>query len=144
MTRRIALYAILTLLIGLAATPLGFAQAPAPMPTPDQNVGSPANTTPASPADTTGVQPTGKIAQIKLIGNKNISTDTVLAVVSEKPGDEFDAAAAERDRVAVSAMGYWTGPAQFAATPDMKGGLDLTFSMTENPVVQAIAFNANT
>ncbi len=137
------------LLIGSA----GRTQVPAPGPAPTTNPvpttapsSDPTATgqTAVAPVDINALQPTGKITQITIIGNKNISTDTIRAEVTEKAGDQFDPAAAERDAAAITALGDWTGPAQFAATPDMKGGLDLTFSVTENPVVQAIVFNANT
>ena len=91
-----------------------------------------------------GPAPTEKIAKITILGNKNISADTIQAVLTEKVGDVFDAQAAEKDRTAVSAMGYWATPAQIADLTDPKGGVDLTFSVVENPVIQSIEFNANT
>ena len=41
-------------------------------------------------------------------------------------------------------MGDWATPAQIADLTDPKGGVDLTFSVVENPVVKDIQFNANT
>ena len=123
------------------------APTPAPVPTTDQSQSNgPAATGPVTtaPVDINALQPTGKITQITIIGNKNIPTSTVQAEVTETVGEQFDPATAERDAAAITALGDWTSPARFAATPDMKGGLDLTFSVTENPVVQAIVFNANT
>jgi outer membrane protein assembly factor BamA len=146
----------MTVFGGLVIAQAGWAQTgvPPPSPTsptqpgpadptqPDLGGARPTGTPPATaPA---GTLPMGKIAKITVLGNKNISTETVLAAVTEKTGDNFDTAAAEQDRLAITALGYWAGQAQLADLTDTKGGVDLTFSVVENPVVQSIQFNANT
>lgn len=129
-------------LSGLAFAHAGWAQGAMP-PT------SPAGT--VQPDQTTGpavtlqdLLPQGTIKQITILGNKNISTDAIQGVMTEKVGDKFDAQTAEKDQAAITAMGYWAAPARYADIGDGKGGVDMTFSVVENPIITAIQFNANT
>jgi outer membrane protein insertion porin family len=113
---------------------------------------APALTVPSTPdAGTTGTTETpqapaltGKIAKITISGNKNISSDAIMAVMSEKVGDEYSQTSAENDREAIRDMGYFNGEVGLTATQDAAGGIDLTYSVTENPVVKKIVFTANT
>ena len=86
----------------------------------------------------------GKIAKITVTGNKNISPDAILAVISQKIGDQYSQTAAENDREAIKDMGYFNGEVGLTATQDPAGGVDVGYSVTENPIVKKIVFTANT
>lgn len=148
-----------------STTPAPAAPAPTdanPTPTPAP---SDANPTPSpAPADSTGAAAdngaagadqsgegefqapaaTGKIAKITISGNKNISTDAIMAVMTEKVGDQYSQTAAENDREAIKDMGYFNGEVGITVTNDPAGGLDINYSVTENPIVKKIVFTANT
>ena len=105
------------------------------------------NTPPASPPPvaTSDVIPlTGKIAHIIVLGTKNIPADAIRAVLTSKVGDAYSPAAAEKDRAAVTGLGVFNGPVALNAVPNSAGGVDLTCTVAENPVVKGIRFTANT
>ena len=86
----------------------------------------------------------GKIAKITITGNKNISTDAIMAVMTQKIGDDYNQSTAENDQDAIKDMGYFNGEVGLTAVQDPAGGVDVTYSVTENPVVKKIVFTANT
>ena len=88
--------------------------------------------------------PTGKIARVSVTGNVNVPARDILAHVAEKAGDTYDAAAASEDQAAIKAMGLFNGDVAVTTTPDPAGGIDVSFKVSENPVVKRIKFTANT
>jgi outer membrane protein insertion porin family len=104
---------------------------PLPTPGPDASMSS----TPS---------PTGRIAKITISGNVNITTGAIMALVSQKVGDPYDLATADKDREAIKNMGYFNGDIGLNPTQDPIGGVDVTYTVVENPVVKTISFTANT
>ena len=84
------------------------------------------------------------ITQIRIQGNVNIKAEDIRAVTSEKIGDLYDQVAAEKDRSAIKGMGDFNGEIGMDTTPDPAGGVDVTFTVGENPVIKIIVFTANT
>jgi outer membrane protein insertion porin family len=109
-----------------------------PVIAPPDNGGNPP--APAGPALT------GKIAQINIVhrGTANISNDAIRAVMKEKVGDQYDPSTAAQDQDAIKGMGYFNGDVTLDATPDPAGGVDMTFTVVENPIIKKIVFSANT
>lgn len=109
---------------------------------------------PAAPAgagqtggDTTASQApalTGRLDNIVIRGNTHITTAAINAVLSQKVGDQYSQDAAEKDREAIKGMGYFNGEVGLSGTQNASGGVDLTYTVTENPIVKSIVFTANT
>ena len=92
-------------------------------------------------------QITGRVSRIAVVGNSNINGDAIRAIVSQaglRLGDAYSAGLADSARDAVKAMGYFNGDVGIAAEPDPAGGVDVAFTVRENPVVKTIKFTANT
>ncbi|MGO8669796.1 MAG: outer membrane protein assembly factor [Capsulimonadaceae bacterium] len=98
--------------------------------------------TPAAPPAATAV--TGRIVKISISGNKNISTQAILSVLSQKTGDQYSSDDTDKDRDAIHEMGYFNGEVGLSVTADPAGGVDETYSVVENPVIKKIVFTANT
>lgn len=64
--------------------------------------------------------------------------------MAEKVGDTYNPAAASKDQAAIKALGLFNGNVGLTTTPDSVGGTDVSFKVSENPVVKAIKFTANT
>ena len=103
-----------------------------------------AGDTPPVPAAASEIIPlTGKIAHITILGNKNVLSDAIRAVLTSKVGDSYRPEAAEKDLAAINAMGVFQKTAGESATA-VPGGVDLVCTVAENPVVKSIRFTANT
>jgi len=92
-------------------------------------------------------QLTGRVSRITVTGNANINGDAIRAVVSQaglRLGDAYSAGLANASRDAVKGMGYFNGDVGIGAEPDPAGGVDVSFTVKENPVVKTIKFTANT
>nr|MDQ2687265.1 BamA/TamA family outer membrane protein [Armatimonadota bacterium] len=96
------------------------------------------NTGPTAP------QLTGKISSIAIVGNVHIVTAAIRAVMAQKVGSPYNAALADKDHDQIKAMGYFNGDVVLNAVPNATGGVDETYTVTENPVVKKIVFTANT
>ena len=86
----------------------------------------------------------GRISAIAIHGNVNITVDAIKAVLAEKVGDDYSAAQANKDRDAIKGMGYFNGDVGVSATLDAAGGVDVSFTVIENPFIKKILFSANT
>ena len=123
---------------------------PAPTPAPPAFNLPPLNLPGAATGDGGGPgapQLTGRVSRITIVGNVNINGDAIRAVVSSaglRLGNAYTAGLADAARDAVKGMGYFNGDVGVGAEPDPAGGVDVTFTVKENPVVQAIKFSANT
>lgn len=89
-------------------------------------------------------EPTGKISRLTITGNVHIPTATILAVITEKVGTPYDPQVAAKDQAAIKAMGLFDGAVGLHTTSDTQGGVDVIFTVKENPVVKKIVFTANT
>lgn len=92
----------------------------------------------------TAPQLTGKLDRIEIKGNVNISTPAIMAVMTQKVGEPYSADSADRDRAAIKNMGYFNGDVVLTATKNATGGIDETYTVTENPLIKKIVFTANT
>lgn len=142
----------LLLSAGLAFTGLApvMAQTPAPLAVPTSpavpTTPAPAPPDTAAPATPPAPQLTGKIAQINIVhkGTAHISNDAIRAVMTEKVGDPYNPTAAQKDQDAIKGMGYFSSDVGLDVTPDPAGGVDLTYTVVENPIIKKIVFTANT
>ena len=127
---------------------------PAPNPNPSKSV--PFTLPPAltAPADGTGSdtapdapQLTGRISRISIIGNQHINDAAIRGVITSaglKLGAPYTAENAASARDAVKAMGYFNGDVGLSGAQDPAGGVDVTFTVKENPLIKTIKFTANT
>jgi outer membrane protein insertion porin family len=109
----------------------------------------PADITGADGADTAGDAPqlTGRISRISIVGNQNINDASIRSVITNAGlhlGDAYTQANAAAARDAVKAMGYFNGDIGLTGAADPAGGVDITFTVKENPIVKTIKFTANT
>lgn len=82
---------------------------------------------------------TGKIAHITILGTKNIPADTVRAVLNLKVGDAYTPAATAKDVAAIKGMGVFNSVTE-AETADHAVGVNVAYTVAENPVVTDIKF----
>lgn len=97
---------------------------------------APGQTPPAAPL-------TGKIAHITIVGTKTIPTNIVRAVLTLKPGDAYTPEAAAKDAAALKGMGVFQTTMSVSASL-VPTGIDLIYTVNENPIVRGIKFTANT
>ncbi len=85
----------------------------------------------------------GRVAEVDLVGASRINRETILAVISTKPGDEVSAERLERDRRAIEALGWFkvVGPPAVSQVP---GGTRVVFVVTEWPLLKTIEIGGNT
>lgn len=106
---------------------------------PDTSAGT--DTAPDAP------QLTGRVSRVLIVGNKNINDVAIRGVITNaglKLGDTYTPANAASARDAIKAMGYFNGDIGLSGTQDPAGGVDITFTVKENPVIKTIKFSANT
>jgi len=103
---------------------------------------------PGAAPDAVGApQITGRVSRIAIIGNTNVSDAAIRAYVTQsglKLGEAYSAPLAEKARDAVKNMGYFNGDVGIGAVADPAGGVDVSFTVKENPIVKTIKFTANT
>lgn len=87
--------------------------------------------------------PTGRITRITVTGNAHVPTSDILAHVTETVGNAYDPASAQKDRDAIKETGVFLD-VRLTDAPDPAGGVDVTFTVSENPIVRAVTFTANT
>lgn len=99
----------------------------------------PAELAPGAPQqDPMGPPP---IVNIEVEGNKSVSSQAILEVVSTRIGDPLLEPRLRRDLQAIFDLGYFTD-VRFA-TPPAPGGIRLVFRVLENPVVESVEFKGN-
>ncbi len=109
----------------------------------------PSLTAPADGSDTAPDAPqlTGRISRILITGNQNINDAAIRGVITAaglKLGAPYTAENAASARDAVKSMGYFNGDVGLAGAQDPAGGVDVTFTVKENPLIKTIKFTANT
>ncbi len=126
--------------------------APGNNPVPATN-GAPTFTVPAlnlpaaAPDEAAAPQLTGRVSRIAIVGNANVSDAAIRAYVTQSGltlGGPYSAGLAEKSRDAVKNMGYFNGDVEIGAVADPAGGVDVSFTVKENPIVKTIKFTANT
>ncbi len=87
-----------------------------------------------------------KISRITVVhrGTVALSDAVVLVSLSQKVGGLYNAAAAQQDTKAIERLGLFQGAVTESASADPSGGVDLTYTVTENPFIKEIRFTANT
>ena len=112
----------------VATAPNGTPAAPNPaVPPPNlgPNLAAPPPTFTTPETNTTAVpQFTGRISLIKIVGNQNITTPAILAVINQsglRLGDAYSAGVATTARDAVKGMGYFSGDVDLSGTQDPGG-----------------------
>lgn len=77
-----------------------------------------------------------KVTQVVITGNRNINKETIENVILLAPGSPYTKAAVEKDREAITALGYFSAvPVRTEDTPD---GVRVIFDVVENPLVKEI------
>jgi len=86
---------------------------------------------------------TGKtIANISISDNKNVTENSIIAVVKLKPGDAFNEDVIQQDMQAIYALGnFYDVQANFIELPE---GIKVVYSVTEKMAVKDLAFTGNT
>jgi outer membrane protein insertion porin family len=84
---------------------------------------------------------TTPVADIRIIGNKNIDTDTILNQIRTSRGQPFSAALIEQDRQAILKLGVFAEVEPEAASSPL--GMVVTFRVAENEVVKEVAVEGN-
>jgi outer membrane protein insertion porin family len=82
-----------------------------------------------------------RVAEVKLDGNSNISTEVIREVLAIKVGDEFAEEDVEADVAAIKEMGYFS-----AVTADhtrRHDGVVVVFHVTENALVTKVSIEGN-
>lgn len=81
-------------------------------------------------------QTSSRIVEVAVSGNVNINSEAILGVVSLKPGSDYSEAAANNDRNAITAMGYFS--VVTVHKEDVSGGVKVVYEVTENPRITEI------
>jgi outer membrane protein insertion porin family len=93
--------------------------------------------TPAPPVVSTPSTEQPRVVGIEIRGNEHISEADIRAQIKKtKVGDPFDDANVEADRVAIYGLGWFTRVEM--ATRAAEGGVILTYSITENEVINGV------
>ncbi|MCE1245932.1 MAG: BamA/TamA family outer membrane protein [Firmicutes bacterium] len=82
-----------------------------------------------------------RITAIEVVGNTQIPTDDILAVIRSKVGENVIEPRIRADQQAIFEMGYFTNVK--IDTPYFAGGVKLVFRLTENPIVRKITILGN-
>lgn len=82
-----------------------------------------------------------KITDIKVEGNKSVSSNTVLSKVKLRIGDKYSQKAVNEDIKRIYGTGFFTDVT--AKAEDYEDGLRLIFSVAEKPVIEKITFEGN-
>lgn len=83
------------------------------------------------------------ISEITITGNDHVSTESVLAAITLKPGAPFSELTVQQAKQAIESMGYFQ-PGVTVGTETVDSGVKLVFNVVENPVVKEIKITGNT
>jgi outer membrane protein assembly factor BamA len=83
-----------------------------------------------------------KIVSVDVTGNLHVPTQTIMAVVSARPGETYDPRMVTEDLARINALGYFAdiAPPLIRQRPN---GIAITYRVVENPVITKIAFTGN-
>ena len=102
----------------------------------------------SSPPDEAAKSPTESSASltvddVKIEGNRLVSTEDIMGVVKTKPGDKFDRDMVMQDLKAINGMGYFDDR-NMQVVPEMSGGgVLLKIRVQENAPITQFAFQGN-
>ncbi len=82
-----------------------------------------------------------KVVEVVVTGNENINSETILNVVSMRPGDDFTESVVEKDLTAIRGLGYFS--AVTLHKKEVTGGVIVYYEVTENPVITAVQIIGN-
>ncbi len=112
-----------------------------PTPTPGVTLPPPAPSTPR-PGPSPSPTPAQRIISVEVVGNKNISTEQILAVVSSKRGELLSLDLLRKDAQAVMELGWFADVTlRFEREP---AGVRVVLLVVENPVITAVVVEGNT
>ena len=86
--------------------------------------------------------PGAKILTINFVGNKEVVTEHLSSVITSKVGATVDEEKLRKDAEAIFELGFFVAT-DYKVT-DKEAGVDVTFTVQENPVVGSINFQGNT
>ena len=85
-----------------------------------------------------------EISDVRVVGNRVVPAETILAQVRSTRGSAFSARQAELDRARIDKIGFFASvQAQVAPDPNDVSKIILTYIVTENRVVTAYRFTGN-
>jgi outer membrane protein insertion porin family len=84
---------------------------------------------------------TQRISNIKIEGNKAISTATIINRLKIKPGDTFEESAVNNEIKRLYATGYFADV--FAEVVERPEGMEIVFTVVEKPIIKDIRFEGN-
>ncbi len=122
---------------------LGPEPAPAPAPPPPAAAPTPAKAAPvraperAAPERVAPVNPADVIESVRVEGNKRIEAGTIESYMLLRPGDAFSEGLMDRSLKALYATGL------FSDVSLKRDGQNLVVQVTENPIVDRVAFEGN-
>jgi len=118
--------------------------APAPQPGQQQTPPPATGPSPFQPIPGVPVQtlPPQKVSDVVVRGNDHVPTDTVLAVVTTKPGDPLNEETLRNDVQAILGLGLFADVA--IRLEPTANGITVAFIVAENPVVTAVKITGNT
>ncbi len=82
-----------------------------------------------------------RISDIRIKGNKAVSTATILSRLKIKPGDQFVESALNKELKRLYAMGYFADV--FVETEERAEGVVVVFTVVEKPAIDKIEFRGN-
>ncbi|MFN3422689.1 MAG: POTRA domain-containing protein, partial [Armatimonadota bacterium] len=85
-----------------------------------------------------------EVAEIRVEGNKEVPTESILMVMDTKPGMPFSIARLKNDLRAIYDMGFFSQEPVVLPMLTPEGRLILVVRVFENPVVKDIVFKGNT
>ena len=77
-----------------------------------------------------------KAVEVIIAGNVNINTEAISNIITLKPGEEYTEYAAEKDRIAIMSLGYFSAVSK--RTEEVPGGIKVIYEVTENPRITDI------
>ncbi len=83
-----------------------------------------------------------EIMAVNVEGNKDVVKEHILSVVTTKQGGKLSEARLRKDGAAIFDLGFFANVDY--KVKDVKGGVEVTFVVQENPVVESITFTGNT
>ncbi|MEO6834405.1 MAG: POTRA domain-containing protein [Candidatus Tumulicola sp.] len=83
-----------------------------------------------------------KIVSVDVTGNLHVPTQTVMAVVQARPGENYDPKIVQEDLARINALGYFAdiAPPLVRQRPN---GIAITYRVIENPVITKISFTGD-
>jgi outer membrane protein insertion porin family len=83
-----------------------------------------------------------KIVSVDVTGNLHVPTQTIMAVIQARRGQEYNPKVVQEDLARINALGYFAdiAPPLIRQRP---GGIAITYRVVENPVITKILFAGN-